>query len=70
MPYLQNSYETVLEVLTYPLAPVRKAAVTTLAQFCLSVYKVAQETNDLESHAGKSGSSAVLLIKLLGKCLS
>lgn len=51
MPYLQNSYEAVLEVLTYPLAPVRKAAVTTLAQFCLSVYKVAQETNDLESHA-------------------
>ena len=53
MPYLQNSYESVLEVLTYPLAPVRKAAVSTLAQFCLSVYKVAQETNDLESREGK-----------------
>ncbi|XP_029638224.1 importin-4-like isoform X1 [Octopus sinensis] len=65
MPYLQNCYDAVTQVLVYPLAQVRKAVVTTLAQFCLSLHQVFQKTNNLESQEVLSGMIKTVVPMLL-----
>ena len=53
MPYIEESYKEVTNLLEYPAPTVRKAALVTVASMCVGVSNVVNDTQSNEAQTGK-----------------
>jgi len=49
-PYLENSHKAVMELLDYPSADTRRAAVTSVAMLCRAVWQLPARAYSLHFH--------------------
>ena len=52
MPYIEETYKEITDLLEYPAPTVRKSAVVAVSSVCIAVCKVAEETKAHDAETG------------------